>query len=119
MKCPNCGEQIEAGAGKCLHCGHEMEVTVLSRQDRDSFNGITIEEENRDSRRQYGGGGADEKIRVKQINLAFDSSSWLSKLAIAAVLALLVFFFLPMLMFFLLVGGVILIAYWLLRTLVK
>jgi uncharacterized membrane protein YvbJ len=118
VQCPNCGAQIQAGADTCPHCGHVVEVTVLSRQERDNFNGITIEEENREGSRQYSSGTGD-RGRSKQINITFDSSSWISKLIIAAVLALVVFFFLPVLMFFLLAGGVVLIAFWLLRMLVK
>ncbi len=118
MQCPNCGAQIPAGTGTCPQCGHVAEVTVLSRQERDDFNGMTIEEENREGSRRYSGGTGAWR-RSKQVNITFDSSSWISKLIVAAVLALLVFFFLPLLMFFLLVGGVVLIAFWLLRMLVK
>lgn len=114
MECPNCSGQIEAGAGNCRHCGHELAVKVLSRQERDNFNGITIEEKgDSDNRRQYADSG--ERPRVKQVNIAFDSSSWTGKLIVAAILGLLIFFFLPLMMFIVLAAGAVVGVFWLLR----
>ncbi|SMC99127.1 zinc ribbon domain-containing protein [Sporomusa malonica] len=114
MECPNCSAQIEPEASRCQHCGHELAVKVLSRQERDNFNGITIEEKgDSDNRRQYAGSG--DRPRVKQVNIAFDSSSWTGKLIVAAILGLLVFFFLPLFMFVVLAAGAVLVVVWLLR----
>ncbi|HWR41598.1 zinc ribbon domain-containing protein [Sporomusa sp.] len=118
MECPNCSAQIESGASACPHCGQELAVKVLSRQERDNFNGITIEEKNdNEGRRRYTGYESGNRARVKGINIAFDSSGWTGKLIVAAILALLVFFFLPLLVFILLAVGAVLVTVWLLRML--
>lgn len=117
MQCPNCGVQIQGGSDKCQHCGHEQAVTVLSRQERDNFNGITIEDENRESSRQYSSYESGYQPRVKRINLSFDSGGWTGKLIVAAILAILVFFFLPLLLFILVAVGALFMGIWLLRML--
>ncbi len=118
MQCPNCDAQIQAGAGSCPHCGHEPAVTVLSRQERDNFSGITIEGENSDdSRHQHSGYESGYQPRVKRINVSFGSSGWTGKLLVAVILAVLVFFFLPVLLFILLAVGAVLMGVWLLRML--
>ncbi len=118
MQCPNCNENLQFGTDACPHCGHKLAVTVLSRQERDNFNGITIEDNKYDGHRQdrsYEEGSP----RIKRINLSFGSSSWLGNLVVAAILAAILFFFLPLLMFILLVVGAAVIGFWLLRRLVK
>lgn len=117
MQCPNCGAQIQDGTNICPHCGHEMTVTVLSRQERDNFNGITIEEESGDNRRQYSSYEPGNRSRVKHINISFGSSGWAGKLMVAAALVILVFFFLPVLLFILLAVGAVLIGAWLFQLL--
>jgi|GEM_PF-1990770 len=118
MQCPNCSAEIVAGLGCCPHCGQQLDVKVLTRQERDNFAGITIEEPaTSDSRRQYGGYESSSRARIKHVNFAFNSSSWTGKLIIAAVLLVLVFFFLPLLMFILLTVGAVLIIVWLVRML--
>ena len=120
MQCPNCNEIIQNGADTCPHCGHTVAVTVLSRQERDGFNGITIEGDNVDARsEQYSSYESVGSPRVKRINLSFGSSGWAGKLMVAAVLAVLLFFFLPILMFILLVVGAAFIGIWLLRVFSK
>ena len=117
MECPNCSAQIEAEAGSCPHCGHELGVKVLSRQERDNFDGITIEDRtNSEGRGRYTDYDAGNRTKVKGINIAFDSSGWTGKLIIAAIFALLVFFFLPLLLFILLAVGAVLVTVWLLRV---
>lgn len=117
MKCPNCDAQIQDGTGSCPHCGHEPTVTVLSRQERDSFSGITIEGEKSDRRHQYSEYESGHQPRVKRINVSFDSAGWTGKLLVAAILAILVFFFLPVLLFILLAVGAVFMGVWLLRML--
>ncbi|HWR07716.1 zinc ribbon domain-containing protein [Sporomusa sp.] len=116
MECPNCSAHIESGASSCPNCGHELAVKVLSRQERDNFDGVTIEEKNDgDSRRRYSSYESSDRARVKGINLVFDSSGWMGKLIVAAIFAVLVFFFLPLLLFILLAVGAVLVTVWLLR----
>lgn len=117
MQCPNCYGKIQDGTDNCPHCGRESAVTVLSRQERDSFDGITIEGETGDTRRQYHSYDAGNQSRVKHINVSFGSSGWTGKLIVAAVLAILVFFFLPVLLFILLAVGAVFIGAWLFQML--
>lgn len=117
MECPNCSAHVEAGAGCCPHCGQELAVKVLSRQERDNFDGITIEDSSTQGEGQgrYTGYDPGSRNKVKGINIAFESSGWTGKLIIAAVFALLIFFFLPLLLFILLAVGAVLATVWLLR----
>lgn len=120
MQCPNCNEIIQTGISNCPHCGHTLTVTVLSRQERDGFNGITIEGESADNRSgQYKHYEASGSPRIKRINLSFGSSGWTGNLIAAAVLAVLLFFFLPVLMFILLIVGAAFVGIWLLRMLMR
>ena len=118
MHCPNCGAQLHTGAENCPNCGYETGVSVLSRQERDSFNGITIDEASKSGEhRQYSSDETDNGSRIKRISLSFGSTGWMGKLMVAAILALLVFFFLPLVMFILLAVGAVLIVSWLLQML--
>lgn len=120
MQCPKCNEIIQTGIESCPHCGYTFAVTVLSRQERDGFDGITIEGENVDARRgQYSSYESSDSPRVKRINLSFGSSGWVGNLMVAAILAVLLFFFLPVLLFIFLVVGAAFIGIWLLRMFVK
>lgn len=46
MKCNFCGHDVPPGATECPYCHYQLEVDakVLSRDERDSFDGVTIEE---------------------------------------------------------------------------
>lgn len=120
MQCPNCNEQLPAGADGCPHCGHSLTVTVLSKRERDGFNGVTIDEGSGDSRQgRYDSYEAAASPRMKRINLSFGSSGWGGNLLMAGVLALLLFFFLPVLLFVLLLFVAAGVGIWLLRRLIK
>lgn len=47
MKCNFCGHEVSPNASECPYCHYQFtkEATVLSSNERDSFEGITIEEE--------------------------------------------------------------------------
>ena len=117
MQCPNCGEKIQTGTDNCPHCGHELSVTVLSRQERDNFDGVTIEGDTGGTRRQYSGYDSGDRGRVRHINVSFGSSGWAGKLMVAAVVAILIFFFLPVFLFILLAVGAVFIGAWLFQML--
>lgn len=46
MKCSFCGHEVPHGATECPYCHYKLEIDakVLSRDERDSFDGVTIEE---------------------------------------------------------------------------
>jgi len=117
MQCPNCKEAIQAGADVCPHCDYKLAVTVLSRQERDNFNGVTIDDNL--GREQYSNYKTDGAPRIKRFNIAFGSSNWIGNLVVILILAVTLFFFLPLLMFVLLVVGAAVAGFWILRGLLK
>ena len=46
MKCSFCGKELERGTQECpyCHCSIEAEVQVLRPEERDTFDGVTIEQ---------------------------------------------------------------------------
>ncbi|HWR39043.1 MAG TPA: hypothetical protein VN611_06055 [Patescibacteria group bacterium] len=122
MKCSQCNAELASGKPECPHCGHVVsEVKVLSRQDRDNFDGVTLGEEERSAngaaygqyQQEYGGG----RIHVKQVSFG---GGFLSRLLLGGVLLVLLAFLtllffaaLPIILFVLSVAGTI--FYWLFR----
>lgn len=47
MKCSFCGKELERGTQECpyCHCRIEAEVQVLRPEERDTFDGVTIEQD--------------------------------------------------------------------------
>jgi predicted amidophosphoribosyltransferase len=119
MQCPNCKETIQDGADVCPHCNYKLSVTVLSQQERDSFHGVTIDDNSHAGHDQYSGYETGGSPKIKQFNFSFGSSNWLGNLVVAAILAEILFFFLPILMFVLLVVGAAAAVFWILRGLMK
>lgn len=77
MKCSFCGKELERGTQECpyCHCRIEAEVQVLRPEERDTFDGVTIEqdgnsesgtrvEDAKAERRTYGQSTAGPQIRV-------------------------------------------------------
>lgn len=118
MQCPNCSEFIQSGADSCPHCGHKVAVTVLSKQERDNFNGITIEDNSNNERERYDyeAGGSP---RIKQYSFSFGSLGLFGNLFVVAIIAAILFFFLPILVVTLLIIGVAVTAFWVLRRLLR
>lgn len=120
MQCSNCNENIHSEAEVCPHCGHKVAVTVLSQQERDNFNGVTIEEpSSRSGHGQYRGHEAGGSPRIKQFSFSFGSMGLLGNLVVAAILAAMLFFFLPLVIFVVLIVGAAVTCIWLLRRLLK
>ena len=51
MKCNFCGREVPRGTQECPYCHYrfEIEATVLNPQERDEFEGVTIDESGRTS----------------------------------------------------------------------
>ena len=77
MKCSFCGKELERGTQECpyCHCSIEAEVQVLRPEERDTFDGVTIEqdgnaeggtrvEDMRTERRAYEQNNGGPQIRV-------------------------------------------------------
>lgn len=126
MKCGFCGRQLNPGVIECPYCHYQLKVDaqVLSADERDTFEGITIDENGNtssDKRKQeyeyqengtYDddlgrgplGGNPFGNIKVKRFSLG---SSLLTTVLIILALLALVLFFLPAFLVFFAIGAVI------------
>lgn len=113
MKCNFCGREVPRGTQECPYCHYrfEIEATVLNPQERDEFEGVTIDESGyeetaaRDERRpeqreryerreEYGNKSGGPKIYVKNLNGC--GGGLLGVLLVIAVLIALFIFFMPL-----------------------
>lgn len=121
MKCDFCGREVEERLTECPYCHYQLkkETQVLSPDERDTFEGITIEEDGStsssdkttraddsyhrgyDSSRQT---GPQPHFKVKTVNIS--SGILMTLLIIGGILALF-FFLLPAFLIFAAVGAVI------------
>ena len=124
MQCPKCGGETDA-AGFCKSCaGGEPEITVLSPDERDDFHGMTIQQGNErepgpdypqwpaDGNQEYRSEGPGHRVYVRQVSFGSQSTSWLTKLVIAAVIGFLLFVALPVALIILAVSSLL---WWLFR----
>lgn len=116
MKCAKCGHELDA-AGHCPYCSSEAsEVRVMSREEKNLYNGITIDE-NVDNtayhqeNHRYAKGQNGAKIFFKNVRLDSFGSNWMSKAAvfllIAAVIGFVVFIALPVALIGIAIGAVV------------
>lgn len=119
MRCQQCGRELD-GSGRCAFCSESLpdgRVRVLSREEKVSYDGVTIEE-NPDGTmaeefmfRRQGRGFEGKGIRYGRVWLGVGRTSWVQRIAavaiIAGVLAFLFFVALPVLLFVLVLGAVI------------
>lgn len=89
MRCVKCGQEGADDSQTCDRCRTEENVQLLSRQERDSFQGITIDQG--DGAKDHGNGQRDNGSRVYIKNIDLSNSSWLNKLLIAAAIIALLF----------------------------
>ncbi|QJW47120.1 hypothetical protein HA075_15695 [bacterium BFN5] len=116
MYCEKCGNQINSGEIYCKICHHSSEdVEVLTPEEKNSFQGMTIEAVDNDTNERYQDEHrtTEERIYFKQTHLNLSGVSLLTKLVIAALLVFMVFVALPI---FLLILSIILIGWLLLRN---
>lgn len=121
MKCDFCGREVEERLTECPYCHYQLkkETQVLSPDERDTFEGITIEEDGSTSssdkttraddsyRRSYDSSkqaGPQPHFKVKTVNIS--SGILMTLLIIGGILALF-FFLLPAFLIFAAVGAVI------------
>ena len=113
MKCNFCGREVPRGTQECPYCHYrfEIEATVLNPQERDEFEGVTIDEsgyeetaakderrpeqrERYERREEYSNKNGGPKIYVKNLNGC--GGGLLGVLLIIAVLIALFIFFMPL-----------------------
>lgn len=118
MKCDFCGREVEERVTECPYCHYQLkkETQVLSPDERDTFEGITIEEDGRTSssertaeqKSRYSSyetsRQAGPQIKVKTVNIS--SGILMTLLIIGGILALF-FFLLPAFLVFAAVGAVV------------
>ncbi len=114
MKCNFCGREVPRGTQECPYCHYrfEIEATVLNPQERDEFEGVTIDEsgyeetaakderrpeqrERYERREEYSNkNGVGPKIYVKNLNGC--GGGLLGILVFIAILIALFIFFMPL-----------------------
>ena len=110
MKCAKCGQPLESDM-PCPNCADDN-VRVMSRAEKDSYDGITIEADENEARRQeeaekeghayqYGG----QRVYVRHVNLG--QIGWKAKLLVALVGLGLSIFFLPLALAFISIAVVL------------
>ncbi len=126
MICNFCGHEVDDKVSECPYCHYifEKDAQVLSSQERDNFDGITIDEEgNADdhsrqnsSGNQYGNGyrtddtgnpyRQQQNPNIKVYPLGCGSSMLMTLLILGGILALF-FFLLPTFLVFAAIGAVV------------
>lgn len=114
MICKKCGFEYVDGLKECPNCqapNEPLEVKVLTKDERDTFDGITIEDtknENENGFRVYEAEEEREQpkrngIHVQTFGLG---SSWIWRLIFFVIIIGLIFFVLPMLAVVFFIGAV-------------
>lgn len=108
MRCDHCGSNIVDGATRCSTCGNQVsQVSVLSPHERESFDGVTIEQDGgeRSERHDY---SHQQRVYFHQINLGGNNklSGLVTLLLIGLLIVIFLFFAVPLVML-VLVGAVV------------
>lgn len=126
MKCGFCGREVDKGVVECPYCHYRFEVDaqVLSPNERDTFEGVTIEEDGTtidnknikdNNNRQYDeniygnknyNGQSSQRPNIKVHSLGCGSSILMTLFILGGILAL-VFFLLPTFIVFAAIGAVL------------
>ncbi len=127
MKCDFCGREVSPGTAECPYCHYQFKIDakVLTPQERDTFDGVTIEEDGsssssaspknqREQERQYQSGSYEqETYRGQRVNngikvhhFGCGSGLLMTLLILGGILALF-FFLLPTFLIFAAIGAVV------------
>lgn len=119
MKCDFCGRKIEDRLSECPYCHYQLkrDTQVLSPDERDTFEGITIEEdgstrsseafdERSDRFKRYEQSQQSQQPHFKVRTFNLSSGILMTLLIIGGILALF-FFLLPAFLVFAAVGAVV------------
>ena len=114
MICKKCGFEYVDGLKECPNCqapNEPLEVKVLTQDERDTFDGITIEDTKNEDENGFRVYEAEEErqqpknsgIHIKTFGLG---SSWIWRLIFLVIIIGLIFFVLPMLAVVFFIGAV-------------
>jgi len=124
MRCPKCGAEMDPDSSICSRCATEtVEVKVLRPDERDDFNGLTIQQggeaehttefrEETPGNYEYRNEGPGHRVYVRQVSFGSQSMGFLTKLLIVAVILFLIFVALPVALIVLAVSSLI---WWLVK----
>lgn len=109
LNCRVCGAVVEADEQECSKC-REMEnkVQVLTAEELEHFNGITLEQEQQEDEGQHyehQANNDNQQMYTKQFNIS--STSLLTKLLVGIILVGVVFVALPIAVFFISIVGLV------------
>ncbi len=114
MRCPNCNQEVNNG-GTCPYCETPLnQVKVLSPQERENFEGITIEQDDQHEQQEQYRQHGNYRVYVKHVSS--DSVSILTKVLLAVVVAFFLFVALPMTI---VIIGSIAVIWWLYRMIFR
>lgn len=121
MKCDFCGREVAPGTLECPYCHYQFKIDaqVLTPDERDTFEGVTIEEDGSASDNKNVGRGAERSggyergygqqnvpPRVKVHTFGCGSGLLMTLLILGGILALF-FFLLPTFIIFAAIGAVV------------
>ncbi len=104
MSCIHCGAETKSGENICNNCKHQPEVTVLSSDERENFQGLTIEQDQ--NSKDYYHSDTNEsnphpRVFVRQFSFGSGKGSLLLKLLLGAGFLIVVILALPVALIFL------------------
>jgi hypothetical protein len=110
MRCEQCGAEFNDAGKTCPECGYFFgEVEVLTPEDREDFQGITIESPGREGERQadynYEYHDSQKGVYVRQFNFNSGKGGLLNRIMVGLIIAVVLFLAFPM--FFVILGLVI------------
>ena len=124
MRCPQCNEELSGTGVDCDRCGNKaVEVKVLRPDERDDFQGLTLQQgEDVSGRNGYAAGqsgdydyrseGPGHRVYVRQVSLGSKPFGFLTKLIVVALILFFVFIALPVA---LILMAVFSLVWWLMR----
>jgi hypothetical protein len=116
MRCERCGAEIHDAGKTCPECGHSFrEVEVLTPEEREGFQGITIESpgsrRERDEDYSYEYHDPEKRVYVRRFNLNTGPGGLLNRILTGLIIAGVLFLAFPILflvfrMFFVIIVAV-------------
>ncbi|MBP2653704.1 MAG: hypothetical protein H6Q73_1273 [Firmicutes bacterium] len=110
MRCASCGKDL--GLDEKCECRElPNEVTILPPEERENFQGITVESnaesQSAGSYYEYQERGANQRIHIRQMTFGSGRMKWSTKLLIAGIFTIVVLVFLPLAIFVVVVASLV------------